>query len=92
MEFKFSDPKDKAVFTCSHVIHEKSPVLHVTHDIDGDWQFLCGHEAHSVEDAHVISLQNAVELDYSLNDLFEMPNGVGAERKKMGAKWIPFRL
>ncbi|TVZ08642.1 hypothetical protein JM80_1141 [Cellulophaga sp. RHA_52] len=91
-EFKFSDPENKAVFTCNHVTDEKSPILYATHDSDGDWQFLCGQNDHAEENAKIISLKNAVELDNTLNELFEMPIGVGAERNGIGEKWNPFRL
>ncbi|WP_244847070.1 DUF2185 domain-containing protein [Cellulophaga lytica] len=91
-EFKFSDPENKAVFTCNHVTDEKSPILYATHDSDGDWQFLCGQNDHAEENAKIISLKNAVELDNTLNELFEMPIGVGAERNGIGQKWNPFRL
>ncbi len=91
-EFKFSDSKNKAVFTCSHVTDEKSPILYVSHDSDGDWQFLCGQNDHTEENAKIISLKDAVELDITLNDLFEMPISVGAERKGIGEKWNSFRL
>lgn len=89
IEFKFNDSEDKAVFTCNHVL-EGEPILYATHDSDGDWQFLCGHDNHTEEDAKVISLKQVVELDKTVNELYEMPIGVGAERDSVGAKWIPF--
>ncbi|CAZ98329.1 MULTISPECIES: hypothetical protein [Zobellia] len=91
-EFKFNDPENKAVFTCNHVVDEKCPILYASHDTDGDWQFLCGGNDHTEENAKLISLKNAVELDNTLNELFEMPIGVGAERNGIGGKWEPFRL
>lgn len=35
-------PPDLGVFTCTHVLEGGQPVLHVCHDADDDWQFLCG--------------------------------------------------
>jgi len=90
--FNFSDAKDKAVFTCNHVTDDKSPILYVEHDSEGDWQFLCGQNEHTEENAKVISLKQAVDFDNSLNDLYEMPVGIGAERKKDGEKWHPFKI
>ena len=90
--FKFKEPLDTAVFTCTHVVDDNHSILLVTHDHDGDWQFLCGHGVHGEEDARMMSLAQAVELDNGLNGLFEMPVGVGAERKDEGDKWVPFRL
>ena len=90
-EFKFDEPKDKPVFTCTHIIIDKSPILFVERDSAGDWQFLCGNEYHTTKDAKVISLKQAVQLDKTLNDLFEMPRGAGALRKVIGGKWYPFK-
>lgn len=91
-EFKFTESENKAVFTCSHVLMDKSPILYVIHDNDGDWQFLCGKNNHTEEDAKVISLKQVTELDISLNDLYEMPMGVGAERTAIGDKWTSFKI
>lgn len=91
-EFKFSDAEDKAVFTCNHVLEGKKTILYASHDSDGDWQFLCGQNDHTEANAKIISLKQAVDLDETLNDLYEMPNGVGAEREKLGAKWKPFKI
>lgn len=90
-EFKFSDSEGKAVFTCNHVTNKKSEILYVTHDSEGDWQFLCGKNDHNEENGKIISLKQAVNIDNTLNELFEMPLGVGAERNKIGEKWHPFK-
>lgn len=91
-DFKFRDSEDKAVFTCHHVTNKKRPILFVTHDNNEDWQFLCGQNDHIEESAKIISMKNAVELDNTLNELFDMPIGVGAERNGVGEKWNPFKL
>ena len=90
--YDFSDPKNTACMVCSHVLDKKFPILHVTHDEDGMWQFLCGAEGHTTEDAKIIGLGEAVALDQNINDLYEMPLGVGAERKSINDKWQPFQL
>ena len=91
-EFKFNDPEVKAVFTCSHVTQDKETVLYLEHYYEGDWQFLCGQDNHSEENAKIISIKEVTEIDQSLNDLFEMPKGVVAERKALGEKWTPFKI
>jgi len=91
-EFKFKEPKNTAVFTCDHVVNKERVILFASHDEDGDWQFLCGHDDHTTENAKIVSLEQMVQLDRTINELFEMPTSVGAERKKVGAKWNPFRL
>lgn len=91
-EYKFLDSKEKACFSCSHVVNDNDPILYVSHDNEGDWQFLCGKEDHTEKNAKIISLYQAVQLDNSLNDLFEMPLGVAAERKTIEDTWTPFKL
>lgn len=90
--FSFKEPENTACFTCSHVVDGHQPILYASHDADGDWQFLCGQDAHTEETAKVISLGEAVKLDGTLNELYEMPCNVGAERSSPNAKWKPFRL
>lgn len=92
IEFKFKESKTKACFVCEHVFNKSRPILYVTHDSDGDWQFLCGESEHTVENAKIISLMQVVELDKTINDLFEMPKNVGAERENVTQKWKPFKL
>ena len=90
--YLFSEPGNTACFTCAHVLEGKQSVLHVTRDLhDGSWQFLCGKEDHAPEDARVVSLQQMVDMDDSLNLLNGMPLGAGAERESRRKKWVPFR-
>jgi hypothetical protein len=91
-QFRFKDSETKAVFTCDHVLSGKRDILYAAHDSEGDWQFLCGQDDHTDENARVITLKQATELDQTINDLFEMPLGVGADRKSVKDKWTPFRL
>lgn len=90
--FKFKEAENTACIVCRHVLSKQKPILYASHDADGDWQFLCGDENHTEEDAKVISLKQVTEIDQSVNDLFEMPLGVGAERKTAKDKWKPFKL
>jgi hypothetical protein len=64
----------------------------VTHEHDGYWQFMCGQSDHDESNAKIISLKQATEIDNSINDLFEMPMGVGADRKSVGDKWVPYKI
>lgn len=91
-EFKFKESKNMASFVCNHVLEKTKPILYVTHDSEGDWQFLCGEDDHTEENIKIISLLQAVELDNSINDLHEMPINVGAKRQKITEKWKPFKI
>jgi len=90
-DFQFTDSPNTPCFSCRHVVTEGHPILRVIHDHDGDWQFLCGQE-HTEADAKIISLQNATELDTSVNELFEMSKGVVALRASKDDDWTPFKL
>lgn len=91
-KFCFKESENTPCFICDHVLNHERDILFVSHDVEGDWQFLCGKDDHSEENAKIISLKNATDLDQSLNDLFEMPKGIGAERKTKKDMWSPFKL
>ena len=59
----------------------KATFLYTSHDLDVDWKFFCRHDDHKEENAKLISLNNASRRDQSINDSFEIPKGIGAERK-----------
>jgi len=90
-DYQFDQPSDTACITCSHVRNDGAPVLFVTHDADdGGWQFLCAGE-HDIEDAIVIGMGSVIDLDPTLNGLHDMPEGYGATRDALGARWEAFR-
>jgi hypothetical protein len=92
-EYKFKEAENTACFVCDHVLSKLRPILYAAHDKeDGSWQFLCGQDDHTEANAKIISLKQATEIDLTINDLYEMPLGVGAERKNTKDKWVPFRL
>ena len=92
-EYKFKEPKKTACFVCDHVLSKERDILFATHDKDdSSWQFLCGADDHTEANIKIISMEQATDFDSTINDLFEMPEGVGAEREKIGAKWTPFKI
>lgn len=91
-DYKFKEPKNTACFVCNHVLEKNRPILFVSHDSeDGSWQFLCGENDHSEENIRIISMEEATKLDSTVNELFEMPEGVSAEREEIGREWKPFK-
>ena len=90
--YLFKESETTACLVCDHVLSKTRPILYASHDGEGDWQFLCGQEDHTEENAKIISLEHVTELDPSVNDLYEMPRQVGAERKSAKDKWMPFKL
>jgi len=87
--FRFKQPQNLGVFVCDNVRVRGMPVLNVSHDEDGDWQFLCGGEHSDVSDdsAALVCLKDVVENDASLNQLAELCPLQEASRDAPGAPW-----
>jgi len=87
-EFRFSQPENLGVFVCENVLRG-TPILHVSHDEDGDWQFLCGgqHEEGGDDGGRVVCLREIVERDQSLNELAELCSMHEAARDRQGEPW-----
>lgn len=92
-KYRFQEPKNAACFVCDHIMNKKRPVLFVSHDKeDSSWQFLCGETDHNDDNIKIISLNEMTEIDDSVNDLYEMPIGFGAERSQIDEPWKPFKI
>jgi hypothetical protein len=94
MEIIFeSESPQTACFTCDHVLNMDLPILLVAHDLDGDWQFMCGIQAHSMANAKIITYVEALALDPSLLELETLPIGHNAMRasKEDGWQIIPIK-
>ena len=90
-KFPFRDKPNTACIICKHVLCEKKPILYVSHDAeDGCWQFMCGGEHGFPEDASVIALDEAFELDNSISHVAGMPCGCFAERDSEKSAWKIF--
>ena len=90
--YQFAEPESTACFTCKHVVKEGAEILYVTHDVDdGGWQFLCSGN-HTEDDAMILGMGEVVQIDPSVNGLYEMPEGVGANRETRNGEWKPFKL
>ena len=78
------------MFTTCRVIDEGYPVLLVTHDEEGDWQFLCN-TTNDTEDARIVGLQCVVENHPSVCDLSDLPMGWQALREGPDQPWERMR-
>jgi hypothetical protein len=87
--FSFKLPENLAVFVCDNVRLRGTPILRVSHDGDGDWQFLCGgdHGEDSGDSAAIVCLKDMVARDESLNELAGLCRLGEAERDHPGAPW-----
>ena len=72
--YPFPDPPDTACFTCRHVLNEHKPILYISHDEDGSWQFLCGGN-HREKDARIVSLAEIMNIDASVSEYADLDYG-----------------
>ena len=77
--------KNRMCFTTERV-REGSPVLLVSHDKDGDWQFLCG-TTNDPREGALVRLGNMLANDNTLAEIADLPEGWTARRTGLGAKW-----
>ena len=86
-EWPFDDAENTAVFTTHYVLELGRPVVRVTHDEeDGAWQFHAS-EGTSGAVAKVVGLQEMMEIDLSLLELADLPEGWVATRTAIGRPW-----
>ena len=83
--FKFREAKNLATFTTRQWIELKSPIIHVVHDDNGDWQFLTGNQ--SPEDVKIVALEQLILRDETLNEVFDLDYGEEATREFIGRQW-----
>lgn len=77
---------NKPVFTTKFVIEDRSEIIYVTHDKEGDWQFFSKEEA-SEQEARVVSMDEILDLDNSIEEILWIPEGTEAWREGVGKEW-----
>jgi hypothetical protein len=86
--WRFEDSPNDAVFTTQSVGRGVKPILYVSRDEDdGTWQFHSGDDV-SVKDAMVLSLEEVVVMDPSIEQLADLPRGWIATRSSSTAAWV----
>jgi hypothetical protein len=81
----FQEGRNRAVFTTKPVL-DGHPILLVSHDQEGDWQFLCGTTSRT-EDVKIVSLGCIFERDPTLVQVADLPEGWTASRRTKGVAW-----
>lgn len=86
--FAFNEDRHTGVYICKRV-DDGAPILHVAHEADGDWQFLCGgdHEEGGDDGPVVVCLEHVVARDPSLNELATMCSMSHADRSTESDPW-----
>jgi hypothetical protein len=94
MAWAFSDSQDFGVYTTRQVFVDGEPVSLVSHDLDGDWQFLHDDdgdddgELRDEEDLLLVRLRDVVERFPDIKQLADLPIGWMASRETSDAPWI----
>ncbi len=84
----FDLPPDTAVMSCRRVV-EGAPILRVSRDDDGEWQFLCG-EAHGEGSGcspKMVTLSHVLKLDGSVKEVADLCTRGSASRNAAGGEW-----
>jgi hypothetical protein len=87
------DPTDYGRgFACRNVWEKHAPILYVSRDSEGDWQFLCGGNEHtSAKEARLIHAIHAFDLFPNLNALRDLGLGESARRESPEESWVRYR-
>jgi hypothetical protein len=78
---------ERAAFICEHVFEKTRPVLLVSHEENGDWQFLCG-EFHDDGELPLVAGINHMWEDPTLRELMDLPEHFEAQRAAVGEAWM----
>ena len=85
-EWPFFAPKNLGVITTRPVLDDGLPILLVTHDDDGDWQFLCN-TTNETSDGRVVGLVEIVNMHPGLSEVANLPRGWQAFRESPSEPW-----
>ncbi len=85
-DWLFNEPPDLAVITTQRVLSNRFPILLVSHDDDGGWQFLDGVPSET-DDVRIVSLHRIITLDPTIQDLASLPPGKQAWRENRSELW-----
>jgi hypothetical protein len=88
-EWPFAEPHNTAAFTTSRHLRDGQPILFVSHDHEGEWQFLCG-DICDDEECMLICLACAYLRDKTVGELADMPAGWQARRESVDSPWERF--
>lgn len=84
-DWPFGIRVDTAVFTTRPVL-EGHPIRYVFHDVDGDWQFMCG-TTNAREDARLVCFGCMISREPELAQFADLPPGWFAYRDAPGGVW-----
>jgi len=86
IDWPFSQAITTAAFTTDGVLDRGLPIVLVSHEEDGDWQFLCDTPNESRE-CRLICLGCMLERDQSIAMVADLPQGWVAWRDSPSSPW-----
>lgn len=84
--WRFDDPPHTRSYTTKRIANGEEPVLYVSHEDDGDWQFHGASESR-LESATIACLHHFVDADPTIGELADLPLGWRAWRDHVGGDW-----
>lgn len=90
VDFRFYEPKLLGVFTSKKILEEEDIIRYVIHDEEGDWFFLENDQVDN-DDIQIVSLEQIVKLDPTINTIYYLQYGWEAKRKDKNAEWEDFQ-
>jgi len=87
MAMRFRENLAVYVFTLKCIVLDRMPITYVSHDAEGDWQFLRQDRQLREEDAMLISLGEMIEHDPSILEVADLPLGGIATRSNQNSPW-----
>lgn len=85
-DWPFPCPVNTAAFCTGKVVHDRLPVLQVSHDANGDWQFLDA-TTDDIGKPVLMCLGCVLERDPTLSRIGDLPLGWSAYRPDVGGEW-----
>ena len=87
LNWPFPDAPNCPAFTTIQILEHDAPILLVSHEPDGTWQFLPGTDVNRA-DMKVVWLSHFLGHDHSLAQLADLPRGWQAERDALDKLWM----
>jgi hypothetical protein len=84
--------KNQYVLTTRFVIYDNSEIIRITHEENGDWQFLGCEDNLKESDAVVVSLGEMMDFDNSLSVVDSLPVGKQALRTNKQSPWYIYDI
>lgn len=79
-------------FACRKVWEQNAPILHVLHETDGDWQFLCGDDHPSADEAVLLHAQHVFDRFPDMAAVSDIRPGFYRWRNAPDQAWKEYRI